>query len=380
MARDTRPPRAGEPQLATLAARAGGPVPSEAARPSSEALVQSSVYEFASIAEAEAALGGDGYAYARNGLPNAASLERSLAALEGADGAVATASGMTAILLALWCATKPGDLVLCQRDLYGGTRALLEQDAARLGLTVEYIDAHEPSKTADGLHRGARFVLVESLSNPLLREVDVAALAWHTRALGAVLCVDNTFATPIFRRPLDLGADLVVHSLTKFIGGHHDLCAGALAGRGELVAQARALSVRMGFAASPMTSWLAQRGLRTLAVRMERAHVTARAIAPRLAEHGAVRQVFYPGWGALLSFDVGDRAAAERVVSRSAAIKLAPSLGGTETSLSHPASSSHRALAPEERARLGIGEGLLRMSVGLEDPGDLWNELSHALA
>lgn len=380
--RDSRPPRAGEPNVSTLTAR-GARVPTvgqEQTRPSRDPLYQTAVFEFDSIAACERALGGEGHAYVRNGLPNAQILERSLARVEGAQACLVTASGMTAIYAALLAATNAGDRILCQRDVYGGTRALFDHDAARLGLTVEYIDAYEPSKVADGLDRGARFVFVESLSNPLLREVDIAALSWHARACGAVLCVDNTLATAAFKRPLDLGANLVVHSLTKFVGGHHDLCAGALLGSDELVALARASAVRVGLGASPMDAWLAERGLRTLALRMQRSHTTARQLAPKLAEHAAVRQVFYPGWGALLSFDVGSREAADRTIARCPTIPLAPSLGGTESTFSHPATTSHRTLSPEERSRLGIGEGLLRLSVGLEEPVDLWEELARALS
>jgi len=386
--RDSRPPpraRPSEPGArsfgATESARGQrAPAPdAEVGRPTNEPLYLTSVFDFPSIAASEPAFDGAGYVYARNGRPNLASLERSLAQLEEAESALTTASGMTAVLSALLCATRTGDRILCQRDVYGGTRALLDHDATRLGLQVEYVDAYEPAKVADGLTRGARFVLVETLSNPLLREVDVAALAWHTRAAGAVLCVDNTMATPIFRRPLTLGADLVLHSVTKFLGGHHDLCAGALAGRRALIDSARAAGVRMGLSAAPFDAWLAQRGLRTLSLRMQRSQATARTLAPLLGEHAAVRQLHYPGWGALLSFDLGDRAGAERLVTRCTNIRLTPSLGGTETALSHSSSSSHRALSPEERARLGIGEGLLRMSVGLEEPSDLWDELSRAL-
>jgi cystathionine gamma-synthase len=391
--RDSRPPprtRSSEPggssygvtYGATQSARgARSPAPGpEVGRPTNEPLYQTAVYDFPSIASSEPAFEGDGYVYARHGRPNLASLERGIAALEQAEAALTTASGMTAVLSALLAGTRSGDRILCQRDVYGGTRALLDHDAARLGLEVEYVDAYEPAKVADGLTRGARFVLVETLSNPLLREVDVGALAWHTQAAGALLCVDNTLATPIFRRPLSQGADLVLHSVTKFLGGHHDLCAGVLCGRRALVELARAAGMRMGLGAAPFDAWLAQRGLRTLSVRMQRAQTTARALAPLLHEHAAVRQVHYPGWGALLSIDLGDRAGAERFVTRCSQIRLTPSLGGTETSLSHAASSSHRALAPEQRARLGIGEGLLRMSVGLEEPHDLWDELSQALA
>ena len=363
----------------------------EVGRPTSEPLYQSAVFDFPTIAASEQAFLGEGYVYARMGRPNLESLEQAVAALEQAESALVTASGMTAVLCALLAATSAGDRVLCQRDVYGGTRALLEHDAARLGLSVEYVDVSEPARVADGLARGASFVLIESLSNPLLREADIAAIAWHTRSSGALLCVDNTMATPIFRRPLELGADLVLHSVTKFLGGHHDLCAGVLAGKKSLLDQARAQLSRMGLGAAPFDAWLAQRGLRTLSVRMLRAQATARQLAKRLAEHDAVRQVHFPGWGALLSFDLGsslarpgagldDRACAERFVTRCTHIRLTPSLGGTETSLSHAASSSHRALASEERERLGIGEGLLRLSVGLEEVDDIWDELAQALA
>jgi cystathionine gamma-synthase len=349
-------------------------------RPTNEPLYLSAVFDFPSIASSQPAFDGDGYVYARHGRPNLSSLEQSLAALEKAPAALVTASGMTAVLCALWAATRAGDRVLCQRDVYGGTRALFEQDASRLGLTVEYVDAYEPARVADGLSRGARFVFVESLSNPLLRETDVAALAWHTRAAGAVLCVDNTMATPSFRRPLEQGADLVLHSVTKFLGGHHDLCAGALLGKRALIDEARARAVRMGLSAAPMDAWLAARGLRTLHVRMARSQATARVLAARLAEHPNIERVHFPGWGPLLSFDVGSRERAEQLVTGCAQIRLTPSLGGTETSLSHSASSSHRSLSAAERAELGIGEGLLRLSMGLEEPADLWDELTRALA
>jgi cystathionine gamma-synthase len=375
-------PSAAEREAATESARgrrARAPG-ADIGRPTSEPLYQTAVFDFPSIAASEPAFSGEGYVYARNGRPNLESLELSIAALERAEAALVTASGMTAVLCALLAATKTGDRVLCQRDGYGGTRALFEHDAERLGLTVEYVDVYEPAKVADGLARGARFVLVESLSNPLMREADLAALSWHTRSSGALLCVDNTMATPIFRRPIEQGADLVLHSVTKFLGGHHDLCAGALAGSKSLIAEARARAVRMGLGAAPLDAWLAQRGLRTLSLRMQRSQATARTLAPLLAAHEAVKQVHFPGWGALLSFDVGDRERAERLVTRCTHIRLTPSLGGTESSLSHSASSSHRSLTEQERMRLGIGEGLLRLSVGLEEADDIWSELAQALS
>ncbi len=342
--------------------------------------MQTSVFEFGSMEAAEPALaGGDGYVYARYGMPNARTLESTVAALEGAEAALATSSGMAALTCAILACTKPGDRVLCQADAYGGTRALLDRDLTRSGLQIAYVDAYDPAKVGDALAQGASLLIVETLSNPLVREVDVGAISWHCRTYKARLLVDNTFATPVFRRPLTRGADLVLHSVTKFLGGHHDLCAGIVAGDPALIAEARGIALRMGCVASPFDAWLASRGIKTLDVRMLRSQQNARSLAEQLAQHARVTKVHYPGWGAMLSFDVGSRTAAESVVRRASGIPLMPSLGGTETSFSHSASSSHRGLTPEQRAQLGIGEGLLRLSVGIEDPDDLWHELRQAL-
>jgi cystathionine gamma-synthase len=380
--RSIRPPLMPRPSLATVAARGlrATPPPLGDGRPSSEPLYLTSVFEFSTIAASEPALEGlDGYVYARNGLPNPRSLETTVAALEGGEAALATSSGMAAVLAAVLATTKPGSRVLCQRDAYGGTRAMFASDLPRMGIEVEYVDAYDPAKVADGLSRGAALLLVETLSNPLVREVDIAALAWHCHAHGALLCVDNTFATPIFQRPLVQGADLVLHSATKFMGGHHDLCAGVLISSNTVIERARGHAGRMGFLAAPFDSWLAVRGIRSLDVRMHRCQDNARLLAERLGTHPRVRALHYPGWGPMLSFDLGDKPSAARLVAACPGIPIAPSLGGTETSFSHSATSSHRALSPEERAELGIGDGLLRMSVGLEDPDDLWSELSRAL-
>lgn len=380
--RSIRPSPSPRPSLPTVAARGLRSEPGSPAtgRPSVEPLVQTSVYEFGSIGATEPALSGlDGYIYARHGLPNGRALERTVAALEGAPAALATSSGMAAIWSAILACTKPGDRVLCQADAYGGTRSLLEQDITRTGVEVRFVDAYDPAKVGDALAVGASLVLVESLSNPLVREVDVGAIAWHCRTYGARLCVDNTFATPVFRRPMSQGADLVLHSATKFLGGHHDLCAGVLVGDDALIAEARGVALRMGCLVAPFDAWLALRGIKTLDVRMQRSDENARLLAERIGQHARVTSLHYPGWGAMLSFDVGSRSAAEGVVRRATGIPLVPSLGGTETSFSHSASSSHRGLSAEQRNELGIGEGLLRLSVGIEDPEDLWHELRQAL-
>lgn len=350
-------------------------------RPSAEPLWQTAVFDFPSIAESVAPLEGrGGYSYARYGLPNARTLELTVAALEGAGDALATSSGMAAVAATLLACAGSGDAVAVQRDAYGGTLGLLATDFSRLGIRVETVDAYEPRAVGEVLARGVRALLVESLSNPLVREVPLRALARRCRRAGVVLAVDNTFATPVLRRPLEAGADVVLHSATKFLGGHHDLCAGVVAGSAEFVAKARGIVKRFGMTAAPFDAWLCSRGIRTLPVRMERAQANARKLAAFLRRHPRVRVLHYPGWGALLAFDVGTRAAAERVVRRSHLIDLAPSLGGVTTTFSHSATASHRGLAPAVRRALGIGDGLLRVSVGLEDAADLREDLARALS
>lgn len=368
--------------LATLSARGvrAEPPGAVSGKPTSEPLYQTSAFAFPSLEAWEPALAGhEGYAYARHGRPNEASFAASVAALEGGEAAVATASGSAALLCAALVSTKPGDPILCQRDAYGGSRALLERDLAQFGRHIELFDAYEPSKLADGLSRGARFVLVETLSNPCVHEVDVAALAWHCRSYGAVLCVDNTLATPILQRPLGLGADFSLHSATKFLGGHHDCIAGVLVGDKRRIDEARQLVTRLGIQAAALDTWLAARGLRTLHLRVERAEHNARVLAERLREHSALRKLYYPGWGPMLSFDLGEQARVERFLQGCPDIRLTPTFGGVESTFSHPATSSHRTLSAEEREALGISDGLLRMSVGIEDAADLWSEMNRAL-
>ncbi len=348
--------------------------------PATEPLYLNSVIEFDSLEASLGPLAGEGgYCYARHGMPNGRSLELTMAALEGGEDALATSSGMAAIGCILLAAAGAGDRILLQRDAYGGTGALIATDFGRLGITVELVDAYDPAAVAHALERPAKALLVESISNPLVRETDVRALATLCKARGVLLVVDATFSTPVVARPLAEGADVVMHSATKYLGGHHDLCAGLVIGKRDFVERARGVARRFGSIVAPMDAWLASRGLKTLAVRMERAQATAGALAARLRAHAKVKVVHYPGKGALLAFDVGEGAAVSRLIAAFELITLAPSLGGTSTSVSHSASSSHRGLTPEERQALGIGGGLLRVSVGLEAEADLWNDLEQAL-
>ena len=354
--------------------------------PSAEPLYQTAAFDFADLDAWERPLAapGQGYAYARYGLPNARSLELTVAALEGAEDALATSSGMAAFVCGVLAsvphpAGEGGARIAVQADAYGGTLSVLRQDLARLGVTVEEMDPLDPISVGRALERRPRLCVIETLSNPLLRAAPIATIAQMCKATNVPLLVDNTFATPILARPLADGAQLVVHSATKFLGGHHDLCAGVLCGSVKVIDEARGVARRLGCVASPFDAWLACRGLRTLAVRMERAQANARTIAERLRTDGRV-QVHFPGWGALVSFDLGTRAAASSFLRALELVTLTPSLGGTTSTLSHAASSSHRGLTPDARHALGIGEGLLRLSVGIESVDDLWADLSCGLA
>jgi cystathionine beta-lyase/cystathionine gamma-synthase len=364
----------------TLCAHAGIPRTDGvgAPRPHVAPLVQTSVWDFATIEDSLPAMTGEGYVYRRNGLPNADELGAAVAALEGAEDGIATASGMGAIAAAVLSLCGAGDKVILQADAYGGSTALLAVDGGRLGLEIVSADVYDQD-AFDRVAAGARVALVETVSNPLLRCVDVAALAARCRRHGVTLIVDNTFSTPLRDRPLADGADLVMHSVTKFLSGHHDISAGALVGSRALIDKARGLSVRMGLGAAPLDSWLAVRGLRTLHLRMERAWATSAELARRLGGHPAVRRVHAAERCAMLSIDLGSRAAASRLVAALRLITLSPSLGGVTTTASHSATSSHRALTPAQREAAGIGEGLLRLSIGVEHVDDVWRDLAAGL-
>lgn len=367
--------------FATLCAHAGEPRSVDVgagARSHVSPIYQQTVFDFPSIEGSEPALGGSGYVYRRNGMPNADELGSAVALLEGAEAGCATSSGMGAIVAAVLACAQAGDRMLVQRDAYGGTLAMLIGDLGRLGLRVEPVDVYDAARLAPLLD-GARMLLLESISNPLLVRPALAEISAACRARGVVLMVDNTFATPLGERPLARGADVVIHSATKFLGGHHDACAGVVAGGNEIVARAAGVAKRMGLVAAPFDAWLIVRGLRTLEVRMQRAWGNALMLGDRLADDPRLVGVHRADRCALVSFDVGSRAAAEAAVRGCRVVTLSPSLGGVTTTLSHPATSSHVALSAEARADAGIGDGLLRMCVGIDDPVDVWTDLDRAL-
>lgn len=325
-----------------------------------------------------------GYIYARDGHPNAARLADQLAALEGARWGVACGSGMAAVSAAVLPLVAAGDRLVVSDKLYGKTTKLLRQELRRFGVTCTAVDACDPEAVRAACQAGpVRAVFVETLSNPLCRLPDLPALADISHAAGAKLVVDNTFATPALCKPLDLGADLVVESLTKLIGGHSDLTLGFVGGTDPEAGPAVAAAVSTwGWAAPPFDCWLAERGLPTLTLRAEAAASNARALADWLAEQPAVKRVIYPGrpdhpdhelaqklvpaFGSMLCFELTDREAVNRFLRAAPGVPLSPSLGHVTTTASHPDTTSHRHDSPAEKRRQGITPGLVRLSVGCE--------------
>ncbi|HEV3166183.1 MAG TPA: PLP-dependent transferase [Isosphaeraceae bacterium] len=371
--------------------------PESVSTPLAPPLQTSAVYCLAGLDQVEALYGGEarGFIYARDGHPNASQLAAKIAALEGAEAALVCASGMGAEAAVFLSCLDAGDHVALSEGLYGRTVALVNKELSRYGIRSSLFDSTRPETLRPAFEARTKLVFVETLSNPLVRLADVAGAAAIAHAGGAKLVVDNTFA-PLLCRPLELGADLVVHSATKLIGGHSDLTLGLLAGRKSLVERASALASTFGLTGNPFESWLALRGSATLGVRSERACANALNLAERLKQHPRVRAVHYPGlpshpdhsrarellrggFGTIATIDLGGREQADTFIRALPHIPFAPSLGDVATTLSHPATTSHRGQTPEQWARQGITPGLVRLSIGLEDPEDLWAEIEGAL-
>lgn len=336
-----------------------------------------------------------GYLYSRISNPTRNALEETLASLEGGAGAIAFASGMAAIN-AVAGLLKAGDHVLCQDRLYGGTVRLFNQVLTRFGVEFSYVDVSDPSKMSAAVRPETRLLYLETPTNPLLEMVDLRACCQWARGHKLPVAVDNTFMSPYFQRPIELGADFVIHSTTKYLNGHSDGIGGAVVCRtAEDVAKLKFIQKAAGAILAPFECWLIQRGIKSLAVRMRQHEANAMAIARWLRKQSKVRSVHYPGlpghpqhllarkqmsgFGGMLSFDLGTRRRAERFASRTRIFVLAESLGGVESLLAHPATMSHAGISAEERAAMKIGDGLIRLSVGIEDSSDLIADLEQAL-
>ncbi|MDB5351146.1 MAG: cystathionine beta-lyase/cystathionine gamma-synthase [Planctomycetota bacterium] len=372
-------------------------VPESASRPLSPPIHLSAVYKIAGLDQIDALYeGGDsGYTYRRDGDANSDLLAAKVAELEHAEDALICASGMGAEAALFLATLSAGDEVALSDNLYGKTVALVGRELSRFGVGHHFFDATRPESLKRVLTPTTRLVFVETLSNPLVRLADIAGLAEVAHSSGASLAVDHTFA-PLLCRPIEMGADFVTHSLTKLIGGHSDLILGLLAGPRERIARAKAITSAFGLAGNPFESWLALRGVATLGLRSQRACATALRLAERLAGHPGVKHVHYPGlsthpdhacasrtleggFGTIATIDVGGRPEADLLIRSLTGIPFAPSLGDASTTLSHPATTSHRNQSPDQWARQGISAGLIRLSFGLEDPDDLWDDLKQAL-
>jgi cystathionine beta-lyase/cystathionine gamma-synthase len=363
-------------------------------------LYQSSVYTLPDLDALDRIMNAEepGFIYARDAHPNALRLAEELAKMEGAQWSAICGSGMAAISAILLATVQTGDRIVASNRLYGRTTQLLGQELPRLGVIAEFVDCGDLERVEAALTTGARMLFVETMSNPMLRLVDIPALARLAKRRSAMLIVDNTFATPILTRPLDLGADVVMESLTKMIGGHSDVTLGMIGGKGDMLPQVSAAVSIWGLASNPFDCWLAERGLATLPLRMLAASANALALANWLGIQPGVTRVVYPGladhpdhalacgmlegsFGNMLCFELaGGRDAVNRFLRLAPAIPFSPSLGNTTTTLSHPATTSHRYVSPAERKRQGISDGLIRLSVGIEDLDKIKEEMSKGLA
>ena len=357
-------------------------------------IYQTSTFEFASVEQGGARFAGKegGYIYTRLGNPSLTQVEAKMASLEGGEAALAAASGMGAISSALWTSVVAGDEILADETLYGCTYALLTHGMSKFGVHVTLTDLSRPENLKKHLSRNTKVVYFETPCNPTMKLIDIAEIARiaHEFNPSIQVIVDNTFCSPYLQRPLELGADVVVHSATKYINGHGDVIAGFVVGSADFIGQCRMFGLKdmTGAVLSPFDAFLINRGLKTLSIRMERHCASAVKVAEFLCGHPAVGKVYYPGLsdfegrdiaqkqmklpGGMMALELkADRAATAAALNKLELCVIAVSLGDAETLVEHPASMTHSTYTPEELKAAGIGEGLVRISVGLEDPEDI---------
>ncbi|WP_202080737.1 trans-sulfuration enzyme family protein [Caldalkalibacillus salinus] len=368
-------------------------------KPKATPIYQTSVFSFEDLNELEAYFEAPAnrYMYSRYGNPNSDELAQEVAQLEKAQDAVVTSSGTSAILTSVLTFCRSGDHLLCSEEIYGGSAVLLQEELSRLGIEVTFVKKEDTYSFEDYCTPQTKMFLTETMTNPLLTVHDIRRLARECHQAGLKLVIDNTFATPVITTPLTLGADLVLHSVTKYLSGHSDVTAGVIAGSNQVIKRVREIVIRYGLNLSPFDSWLASRGVKTLRLRMKQHSENAMKIAETLSNHHKVKHVYYPGlrthpdytlakqqghdlFGGMLSFQIeDDRDKVNTLFQQLEHIVFAPSLAGVQTSISHPLSTSHRSIDPEQCQKLNITEGLIRLSVGIEEYDVLEQELLHAL-
>ena len=356
------------------------------------------VYEDAEQAEARFKNREAGFIYSRYGNPTVSMFEERMALLEGVPAARAVASGMAAVNAALMCQLKAGDCVVASRALFGSCRYIIEEVLPRFGITSTLVDGPDLEQWRTALKPGTRCVFIETPANPTLEMIDIRAVADLVHAVGARLIVDNVFATPVLQKPIPLGADIVLYSATKHIDGQGRCLAGIVLGSDSFITDELQPYLRhTGPSLSPFNAWIMLKGLETLELRVRQHCANAAAVADFLAGHPAVARLLYPGradfpqaalarqqmaaGGSIVSFELkGDQARAFRFLNALNLVDISNNLGDTKSLITHPATTTHQRLAPEERAKMGIRENLVRLSVGLEDPADLIEDLDQALS
>lgn len=379
-----------ESRLATRAVHAGQRPEDDPAGAIMTPIYQTSTYVQPALGKHK------GFEYARTRNPTRDALERNVAALEGATHGFAFASGLAATE-AMLKLLSAGDHVICGENVYGGTHRLMTHILARLGLAFSFVDTRDVANIEAALSDATKLIFVETPTNPMMHLTDLAAVAQLARSRGVVLAVDNTFATPVFQRPIELGTELVVHSTTKYLNGHSDMVGGvAVTTRDDLAEQLAFIQNAAGAVPGPLDCWLTLRGTKTLPVRMAQHDRSGRRIAQWLVEHPRVERVYYPGlpdhpqhelacrqmsgFGGMISLELGSLKRARSVVEGTKLFALAESLGGVESLIGHPATMTHASVPQAMREEMGLTDGLVRLSVGIEDTDDLVADLDQALA
>jgi methionine-gamma-lyase len=363
-------------------------------------LYLNATYAFSSTEQGQKRFLGEeqGFVYSRIGNPTEAVLEKKLAQLEGGEAALATASGMGAITSLLWSFLQPGDEILADQTLYGCTYALLTEGISKFGVKTVFADFTHPDQLADKINANTRFLFFETPANPNMRIIDIKKISDIAHQYGTRVIVDNTYCTPYLQRPIELGADFVVHSMTKYLCGHGDVIAGAIIGMQEDIQHIHLFGVKdmTGAVISPFDAYLVIRGLKTLEIRMDRHSASALKLAQFIEQHEAVSEIYYPGlpshpqhelaktqmkdFGGMIAFELkGGYEAGVKFMDRLKLAMRAVSLGDAETLVQHPASMTHITYSPEDRSKHGISDGLIRISVGLENVQDILQDIEQAL-
>ncbi|MDH4607354.1 PLP-dependent aspartate aminotransferase family protein [Pseudomonas sp. BN102] len=389
-----------KPGISTRSVHSGNDVDQKmVTRPKSLPIYESSVFVYDSLEQVDDFLAGnpDNYMYTRIGNPNHAAMEALVRDLEGGEAALFSASGMASVSAALLGRLSAGDHLIASRELYGTTQSLIEKELARFGISATLVEFNDLVAVEAAITPATRIIYTETASNPLVRVSDVPALARLAKARGLKLLVDNTFLSPALYNPLADGADLVLHSTTKYLNGHSDATGGILVGDGEWIAQARRFQINAGGSASPFEAWLTFRGAKTLSLRMKAHSANAQALAEALEGHPTVARVFYPGLpshpdhalarrlfpkgaSGMLSFTLhGGLAEVDKLIRALRNTAFAPSLAGVASSITHPGKTSHRALSAQALAELDIHDGTIRVSVGIEDADDIVADFQQAL-